>query len=46
MSGLGKLEYQPGEEFMRLFVRACTARRFEGFKPQELSGVINGEPCG
>jgi hypothetical protein len=43
MTGLAKLEYQPGEEFMRLFVRACTASRFEGFIPQDLSNVINGE---
>jgi hypothetical protein len=28
---------------MRLFVAACMASRFEGFKPQDLSNVINGE---
>jgi hypothetical protein len=28
---------------MRQFVAACTARRFEGFKPQDLANVINGE---
>jgi hypothetical protein len=41
--GLAKLEYRPEEEFMRLFVAACKAMRFEGFKPQELSNVINGK---
>jgi hypothetical protein len=44
MTGLAKLERKPGEEFMRLFVGACTARRFEGFVPQALSNVLNGEP--
>jgi hypothetical protein len=44
MTGLAKLERKPGEEFMRLFVWACTARRFEGFNSQDLSNVINGEP--
>jgi hypothetical protein len=43
VTGLAKLEYQPEAEFMRLFVAACTAMRFEGFNPQDLSNVINGE---
>jgi hypothetical protein len=43
VTGLAKLEYRPEAEFMRLFVRACMARRFEGFNPQDLSNVINGE---
>jgi hypothetical protein len=43
MAGLAKLEYQPQAEFMRLFVAACMTMRFEGFKPQELANVINGE---
>jgi hypothetical protein len=30
---------------MRLFVAVCTARRFEGFNPQDLSNVINGDQC-
>jgi hypothetical protein len=43
VAGLAKLEYKPEEEFMRLFVAACTANAFEGFAPQALSNVINGE---
>jgi hypothetical protein len=43
VAGLAKLEYRPGEEFMRLFVAACVARHFEGFKPQDLANVINGQ---
>jgi hypothetical protein len=43
MAGLAKLEYRPEAEFMRLFVEVCMARRFEGFKPQNLANVINGE---
>jgi hypothetical protein len=43
VTGLAKLEYQPEAEFMRLFVAACTAMRFEGFAPQALANVINGE---
>jgi hypothetical protein len=42
VAGLAKLEYQPEAEFMRLFVAACTAMRFEGFAPQALANVING----
>jgi hypothetical protein len=43
VAGLAKLEYRPEAEFMRLFVAACMSRRFEGFNPQALSNVINGE---
>jgi hypothetical protein len=43
VTGLAKLEYRPEAEFMRLFVAACTVMRFEGFNPQELANVINGE---
>jgi hypothetical protein len=43
VAGLGKLEYKPEADFMRLFVAACMARRFEGFNPQGLANVINGE---
>jgi hypothetical protein len=46
VTGLAKLEYRPEEEFMRLFVAACMASRFEGFKPQDLSNVMNGEHVG
>jgi hypothetical protein len=31
---------------MGLFVRACTAMQLEGFTPQDLSNVINGELYG
>jgi hypothetical protein len=43
VTGLAKLEYRPEEESMRLFVAACMTSRFEGFKAQDLSNVINGE---
>jgi hypothetical protein len=43
VTGLAKLEYRPEAEFMRLFVAACFANRFEGFNPQDLANVINGE---
>jgi hypothetical protein len=43
MAGLAKLEYKPEAEFMRLFVEVCTTSRLEGFNPQDLSNVINGE---
>jgi hypothetical protein len=43
VAGLAKLEYRPEAEFMRLFVAACMARHFEGFKPRDLANVINGE---
>jgi hypothetical protein len=43
MGGLAKLEFKPEAEFMRLFVAACMANHFEGFNPQNLSNVINGE---
>jgi hypothetical protein len=42
-TGFAKLEYWPGEEFMGLFVRRCMAMQLEGFKPQALANVINGE---
>jgi hypothetical protein len=38
-----KLEYRPEAELMRQFVAACIASHFEGFSPQALSNVINGE---
>jgi hypothetical protein len=43
VAALAKLEYRPEAEFMRLFVAACTARHFEGFAPQALANVINGD---
>jgi hypothetical protein len=43
VSALAKLEYRPEAEFMRLFVEVCMATCLPGFKPQELSNVINGE---
>jgi hypothetical protein len=42
-AGLAKLEHQPGEEFMRLFIRTSTAMQLERFTPQELANVINGK---
>jgi hypothetical protein len=43
VTGFAKLEYPPGDEFMRLFARACTAMQLEGFEPQHLANVMNGE---
>jgi hypothetical protein len=42
-TGFAKLEFRPGEEFMGLFVRTCTTMQLEGFMPQALANVINGE---
>jgi hypothetical protein len=42
LTGFAKLEYPPGDEFMGLFVRTCTAMQLEGFDPQDLANVING----
>jgi AMMECR1 domain-containing protein len=39
VTGLAKLEYKPEADFMRQFVAACMASRFEDFNPQELSNV-------
>ena len=36
------MEYRPGDEFMGLIVKTCTAMQLEGFNPQELANVING----
>jgi hypothetical protein len=45
-TGFAKLEYRPGEEFIGLFVRTCTAMQLEGFNPQALASIINGESYG
>jgi hypothetical protein len=42
-AGFAKLEYRPGDEFMKLFVKTCTAMQLEGFEPQHLANIINGE---
>jgi hypothetical protein len=42
-TGFAKLGYPPGKEFMGLFVRTCTAMQLEGFTPQHLANVMNGE---
>jgi hypothetical protein len=42
-TGFAKLGYTPGEEFMGLFVRSCTARQLEGFGSQNLANTISGE---
>jgi hypothetical protein len=28
---------------MKLFVRTCTAMQLEGFEPQHLANIVNGE---
>jgi hypothetical protein len=43
LTGFAKLEYRPGDEFIGLFVRTCTAMQLEGFDPQALANVMNGE---
>jgi hypothetical protein len=46
VTGLAKLEYRPEAEFMRMFVAACMASRFQGLNPLDLAHVINGEHAG
>jgi hypothetical protein len=43
MAGFAKLNHNPRPAFLELFVDACMATRLQGFKPQALSNVINGE---
>jgi hypothetical protein len=43
MAGFAKLNHNPRPAFLELFVDACMATRLEGFMPQALSIVINGE---
>jgi hypothetical protein len=43
LTGFAKLEHDPGEAFMRLFVDACMATELKGFTPQGLANTINGE---
>jgi hypothetical protein len=43
VAGLAKLEHHPGDAFLELFVDVCMAMKLQGFKPQELSNLINGE---
>jgi hypothetical protein len=43
VAGLAKLDHHPGDAFLELWVDACMAMRLEGFNPQNLSNVINGE---
>jgi hypothetical protein len=43
MAGFAKLNHNLGPVFLELFVDACMATRLQGFNPQNLSNVINGE---
>jgi hypothetical protein len=43
VAGLAKLDHHPGDAFLGLFVDACMATRLEGFDPQNLSNIVNGE---
>jgi hypothetical protein len=43
VAGLAKLDHHPGDAFLELFVDACTATRLQGFDPQALANIINGE---
>jgi hypothetical protein len=45
-TGMAKLEYRPRVEFMELLVDECEARGLEGFEPQHMSNVLNGEDPG
>jgi hypothetical protein len=42
--GFAKLGHDPGRGFLDVFVDACLASRLQGFEPQALANVINGEP--
>jgi hypothetical protein len=44
-TGFAKFEarYKPDKEFMELFVRMCEDIGFQGFRPQHLGNIINGE---
>jgi hypothetical protein len=37
------MEHHPGGPFMELLVNTCTAMGLKGFKPQEISNIINGQ---
>jgi hypothetical protein len=41
-AGFAKLGYQPGTEFMKLFVRTCVVMELKGFAPLHLANIING----
>jgi hypothetical protein len=43
LTGLAKLEHDPGEAFMKLFVHVCMATELKVFTPQNLANTINGE---
>jgi hypothetical protein len=42
-AGFAKLDHHPGKAFLELFVNTCMAKKLQGFDPQALSNVINGE---
>jgi hypothetical protein len=42
-AGFAKLNHNPRAAFLELFVDACMATRLQGFHPQNLANVINGE---
>jgi hypothetical protein len=43
VAGFAKLNHNPRTAFLELFVDVCMATKLQGFKPQELANVINGE---
>jgi hypothetical protein len=42
-AGFAKLDHNPGKAFLELFVDACVTTKLQGFNPQNLANVVNGE---
>jgi hypothetical protein len=42
-AGIAKIGHRPGSAILELFVDICMATKLQGFNPQNLSNVINGE---
>jgi hypothetical protein len=43
MAALAKMGHHPGGPFMELLVDTCTGMGLNGFKPQGLANILNGE---
>jgi hypothetical protein len=44
-AGFAKVDHHPGDAFLELVVDACMGTRLQGFDPQALANIINGEHC-
>jgi hypothetical protein len=42
LEGLARLRHRPDVWFLRLFVTACLRTKLEGFKPHELTSMVEG----